>query len=51
VVRWSVVVAAGLWVGYLVGDKDVGLAIVAAGYLLCWDRWPDRTRARRRGEN
>jgi hypothetical protein len=31
------------------GDQDVGLAIVFAGYLLSWQRWPDRTRARRRG--
>jgi hypothetical protein len=40
--------AAGLWVGYLMGDKDVGVAIVAAGYLFSWDRWPDRTRVRSR---
>jgi hypothetical protein len=49
VVRWSVLVALGLWLGYLMGDQDVGLAIVFAGYLLSWQRWPDRTRARRRG--
>ncbi|HEX3825925.1 MAG TPA: hypothetical protein VHV82_01520 [Sporichthyaceae bacterium] len=47
-VRWLLLLAAGLWVGYLMGDKDVGVAIVAAGYLLSWDRWPDRTRARSR---
>jgi hypothetical protein len=47
-IRWLLLLAVGLWVGWLMGDKDVGVAIVAAGYLLSWDRWPDRTRARAR---
>ena len=48
VVRCLVLLASGLWVGYLMGDKDVGVGIVAAGYFLSWDRWPDRSRARSR---
>jgi hypothetical protein len=42
VARWSTVGATGLGVGYLLGDKDVGLAIVLAGYLFSWRGWPDR---------